>query len=1220
LINLESRKVAAKFDSELGLYALYLIYHNQAPFAKSDLTEGNWWERLIASAPSSSQIWNKQQIRTINQMRVLLHQLFDKRTVRLKSLAIGLETTLREDDFQFKALPSVSEGESDPIYIHEDSGTSLYEWISRFLCNFKFEAIFSDGVRISLFHPNHFYYLLLPKELLLGSIDINATFAKFDSDVRTDFLYYLFEKTIQWFSEFKNVEKYVFSTFKPKMGFPIASFKMLSADQASWEVRCDENSRVHFIGKNQLEQSDQHRVFATNINYDPLKKQLYWHHLSRHYDQLVSICDGNIETIKPHHFVTTDANAANLCIKHLEWKVKGNCQIINLEHNDAITRKLEVHFDSSRPDLFGFKMTIGQCVVTKPIVTLFQCILFGFNEGLAAAMDEYASDLVVAKKGVRRSHEIRLFDHRGFSLFVLSHIFNQILQRNASTEALKELYENYPALACSILKVENPKGIVSKGFDNLLKKIYETLKAPNYFYSFNQGKILKTILNEGYMKLGMALLSFLISRDPRGIFFKRSSSKYNIHLYDIGGNHLIKDEDNDVENGEIEAKDILGDLLKFSCPKAYPELIEHLPLDYEVFIDGEPIEHLTEKDFNALLALHQRDSREDWFELDPKFYFKGAEISLEDALKFTTSKIIPYQGKLYQIDQNAIANLRWLNRLWDQLQTFNSTNQSKKSDRIYHVPRSSSLELLAWRAAGLTIEGGEAWQKICGEFDRLASNIHEVSQHQFPEISAPLKEHQKVGVRWMLDLHSLSLGGVLADDMGLGKTLQTLAFLELLKERGKLGHSLVVVPTSLVYNWLSEVQKFTPSCPIMVFDAKVKETYSEYINTHQHTVLICSYGMLISNHEFFEEQSWNVAIFDEAQSIKNITSKRTTIARKLKATSKFCLTGTPMENHFGEYYSLIDLVVPGALGTYAKFMEVYNPKSKNGVSTANIEFLKLKTTPLILRRHKSKILKDLPGKTENIVRIPFDKQQKRIYSDIAIAFNESVHQIIEQKGESRSQLEMLTALLRLRQACSCPASLPKVVYTRTPPKIAILVEQVEALLDKGESVLVFTNFVSTLDYIKSIFEHHHHQALCIHGSMSQAQRKTTLESFENSDKPMLLIMTLKTGGVGLNLTKANHVFHLEPWWNPAAENQGTDRVHRMGQTKHVNVVRFIMEHSIEEKIQNLKLKKSQSFEALFSESTEDLEKLSETQAFNKQQLTQEDFKYLLDLDDLPQAH
>jgi SNF2 family DNA or RNA helicase len=207
---------------------------------------------------------------------------------------------------------------------------------------------------------------------------------------------------------------------------------------------------------------------------------------------------------------------------------------------------------------------------------------------------------------------------------------------------------------------------------------------------------------------------------------------------------------------------------------------------------------------------------------------------------------------------------------------------------------------------------------------------------------------------------------------------------------------------------------------------------------------------------------------------------------------------------------------------------------------------------------------------------------------------------------------MLTALLRLRQVCSHPASVPKVTYKKTPPKINVLIEQVEALLDKGESVLVFTNFLTTLDYIESIFEKHRYTALTLHGSKTLAQRRKTLKQFDESEEPMVLLMTLKTGGVGLNLTKANHVFHLEPWWNPASENQGTDRVHRMGQKQQVHVTRFIMEHSVEEKIQDLKLGKTQRFNALFSESVDELEKLK-AGALKKEGLSKADFDHLLDM-------
>jgi len=320
-----------------------------------------------------------------------------------------------------------------------------------------------------------------------------------------------------------------------------------------------------------------------------------------------------------------------------------------------------------------------------------------------------------------------------------------------------------------------------------------------------------------------------------------------------------------------------------------------------------------------------------------------------------------------------------------------------------------------------------------------------------------------------------------------------------------------------------------------------------------------------------------------------------------------------LENHLGEFYSLLDLAVPGCLGEFDQFRQTYvNPSS---ILLADIEYLKLKSRPLVLRRTKNEILSELPEKQESRVVLPFEEKQKKIYRDIAISYNEKIQQAIAEQGESKCQLQMLTALLRLRQACSDPGALPGVKYNKTPPKLESLLESLSEIVDAGESALVFTQFLHTMERVSSALRDAGLPTFVLHGGLSRSQREDALQQFHVTKGGGVLVMTLKTGGVGLNLTKASYVFHLEPWWNPAVENQATDRAHRIGQKRAVQVYRYIMHDSVEEKIESLKSQKQQRFDIMFTESEMPDAKVDDQQASrissHGTHLSKDDFSFLL---------
>lgn len=607
-----------------------------------------------------------------------------------------------------------------------------------------------------------------------------------------------------------------------------------------------------------------------------------------------------------------------------------------------------------------------------------------------------------------------------------------------------------------------------------------------------------------------------------------------------------------------------------------------IPFGFRIFFHDQPLQELGEDEFQVDFALtSETDERFfNWFELNPKFFLRGEEVDPDQFLSLGGGGVVEYAGKLYLVPRKQLPSLRRLENFWKKLQRGkgDADGPRKKGPQIYQLPRSQTLELLALRASGVQLRGDENWRRLCEFYDSLGGVPRDLKLPA--STTAELKEYQKAGVRWLQDLYRLHLGALLADDMGLGKTLQTLAFLDDLRAKGELGPVLLVVPSSLIFNWEQEVAKFTPQLPLRVFTAREQDRVGKAFANGEPQVVITTYGLLMEHGPFFSQYRWKILVFDEAQNLKNITTKRTSAARALTAQFKICLTGTPMENHYGEFYSLVDLLVPGSLGKIDDFRRKF--VNTEMVTREEIDDLKLKIRPLLLRRTKKEILDQLPEKQETKVSIAFEEKQKQIYRDIALAYNQRVQETMKADGEASVQLQMLTALLRLRQACSDPAALPNVKYDKVPPKLETLLDSLGEIVESGESALVFTQFLQTLEHTESLLRRAGIPVFVLHGGVPTKQRQKTLADFNNLDGGGVMLMTLKTGGVGLNLTKASYVFHLEPWWNPSVENQATDRAHRLGQSRAVQVFRYIMHESLEEKIELLKERKDRKFQALFS--------------------------------------
>ncbi|MEX1099132.1 MAG: SNF2-related protein, partial [Bacteriovoracaceae bacterium] len=371
----------------------------------------------------------------------------------------------------------------------------------------------------------------------------------------------------------------------------------------------------------------------------------------------------------------------------------------------------------------------------------------------------------------------------------------------------------------------------------------------------------------------------------------------------------------------------------------------------------------------------------DWFELHPEVFLKGKKVDSAEDLVFHGQQCVEHNGQFYFIPQKTLPKIKWLDYFWKKLAAKGEKKQFSWESKIEQIPKSQTLELLAMQEAGLPVEGGPRWQEILAEFKKLKSGNTREDLFAQKDFKVPLKNFQKTGTQWMLDLYKMGLGGILADDMGLGKTIQSIGALEWLRLNAKMGHCLVVVPTSLTYNWMTEIERFAPDMAFYNFASKKKTEHLQFLKDNQHSLTVITYGLFNKNcRELQDAVEWNIVLFDEAQNLKNITATRTGYARKFPAASKFALTGTPMENHYGEFYSLVDLVVPGALGSYSGFLKTYNFQASKGYHPEKLEqeleYLKLKTAPLVMRRNKEKVLLELPDKVETTIKLDFDVKQE----------------------------------------------------------------------------------------------------------------------------------------------------------------------------------------------------------------------------------------------------
>lgn len=453
-----------------------------------------------------------------------------------------------------------------------------------------------------------------------------------------------------------------------------------------------------------------------------------------------------------------------------------------------------------------------------------------------------------------------------------------------------------------------------------------------------------------------------------------------------------------------------------------------------------------------------------------------------------------------------------------------------------------------------------------------------------------LRSYQVTGARWLLHQAQRSGGGLLADEMGLGKTVQTLAMLQQLG-----GPALVVCPSSLVWNWQREARQFVPSMKVLPLDGSGRST--RFAEIAQHDLIITSYALLRRDIDHYRGLEFSAVILDEAQHIKNPESQNAKAAFRIQAKSRFILTGTPVENSVRDLWSLFEFLHPSYLGNRTDFRERYEVPLNNGDRADVWDRLNRRIRPYLLRRTKSEVIRDLPEKIEQTIEVELTDAQKIAYTELQQAARQQVDSLLEHSSASAVRMQVLTALLRLRQAC-CDLRLLKPTATAedASAKVSACLELLAEAMDGGHRVLLFSQFTSMLDLLQQALAEK--EIACCRLDGATKQRQAVVERFqENADIPVFLI-SLKAGGVGLNLTAADTVIHFDPWWNPAVENQATDRAHRIGQKNVVTSIKLIAKDTVEERVLRMQQKKRELFAGIMAEeaalqkmTTEDLREL-----------------------------
>jgi SNF2 family DNA or RNA helicase len=602
-------------------------------------------------------------------------------------------------------------------------------------------------------------------------------------------------------------------------------------------------------------------------------------------------------------------------------------------------------------------------------------------------------------------------------------------------------------------------------------------------------------------------------------------------------------------SAENEGRDsVVGDTL--SCLELLTELSRIRERVVVSWPEGEPLNVVGEVD--ARKVRMQVTTRGDWLSVE-------GELVVDEELKLSLHELLARTdrapGRFIELDNGSLLALT--DKLKKRLDSLMVLAEIEKDSVALHPL--AALELSSWTSELGAFKGDKHIKRRMTTIAEAQSLEPEVPS----QLEADLRPYQRDGFVWLSRLAHWGAGACLADDMGLGKTLQTLAFM---LAQAAHGPALVVAPLSVCSNWVGELARFAPSLRVRMFAGGERGQMLEGLGPFD--VVVTSYGLLQQDIESLEKQHFRVLVLDEAQAIKNAAALRTKAALRLKGDVRIALTGTPVENHLGELWSIMSFLNPGLLGTAKAFEERFGrPIQRDGDRRASAMLRKL-VRPFVLRRRKNEVLDDLPQKTVITHRIPPSEEERALFAALR---EQALAKLLDRDKPAEIRMRLLAELTRLRRA-ACHPSLVAPEAGLESTKIAAFETLLEELREGGHRALVFSQFVDYLSIVRARLETLGVSYQYIDGSCSLSERERAVRAFQAGEGEVFLI-SLKAGGFGLNLTAADYVVHLDPWWNPAVEDQASDRAHRIGQSRPVTIYRLVLEGTIEEKILGLHAQK-----------------------------------------------
>lgn len=541
----------------------------------------------------------------------------------------------------------------------------------------------------------------------------------------------------------------------------------------------------------------------------------------------------------------------------------------------------------------------------------------------------------------------------------------------------------------------------------------------------------------------------------------------------------------------------------------------------------------------------------DWFAVE-------GDINIDEDKVLQMQKLIQLlqgsRGRFLELEDGQFITLT--KELRQRLDDFSKLGDIHGKSVRFHPLATPALEEIT---QGMELNATQAWKDQLQRLAQISERVQDIPS----TLQGELRDYQQEGYQWMCRLAHWGAGACLADDMGLGKTIQALA---LILSRAKDGPTLILAPTSVCMNWLEESERFTPTLKVQQFGLGDRQKMLEEAAAFD--LIVCSYGLLQTEGERLAKKQWHTIVADEAQAIKNMQTKRSKAAMALTADFKLITTGTPIENHLGELWNLFNFINPGLFGSLKKFNEKYASAIENNHDYATQQRLKKLLRPFILRRLKTDVLTELPPKTEITLHIEQSDEEKAMYEALRRTAIQTMERLKAQEtSQGQQHLQVLAEIMKLRRICCNPA----LVVENSPivsTKLAAFEELVDELLDNRHKALVFSQFVGHLAIIKDKLDEKDISYQYLDGSTPMAKRKKSVNAFQAGESDLFLI-SLKAGGSGLNLTAADYVIHMDPWWNPAVEDQASDRVHRIGQKRPVTIYRLVAKDTIEDKIVDL---------------------------------------------------